>query len=91
MNARDAEQLVRSTLLDVAPDLAGEAIDPSLPFRDQFDFDSMDFMHFIVGLHRATGIDIPERDYPRLGSLNDCVKYLREKGIDAGPAAHARR
>lgn len=79
MNAQEAEQLVRSTLLDVAPDLAGEAIDPALPFRDQFDFDSMDFLHFIVGLSRATGIDIPERDYPRLGNLHACMKYLHEK------------
>ena len=81
MNAGDAGQLVRSILLDVAPDLAGEAIDPSIPFRDQFDFDSMDFMHFVVGLHKATGIEIPERDYPRLGSLDGCVEYLRSEGF----------
>lgn len=83
MNARDVEQLVRSTLIDVAPDLAGEKIDPVLAFRDQFDFDSMDFLHFVVGLHRATGLDIPESDYPRLTSLDACAAYLRDKGWGA--------
>ena len=80
MNLHDIEQLVHSTLIDVAPDLAGEKIDPALPFRDQFDFDSMDFLHFIVGLHQATGLDIPERDYPMLAGLDACVAYLHAKG-----------
>jgi acyl carrier protein len=83
MNVHDVDQLVRSTLVDVAPDLAGEKIDPTLPFRDQFDFDSMDFLHFVVGLHQATGLDIPERDYPRLASLDACAAYLQEKGWGA--------
>lgn len=83
MNTQDVEQLVRSTLIDVAPDLAGENIDPAVPFRDQFDFDSMDFLHFIVGLHQATGLDIPERDYPRLTNLDACAAYLRDKGLGA--------
>ncbi|HSE13079.1 MAG TPA: acyl carrier protein [Rudaea sp.] len=83
MNVRDAEELIRSTLIDVAPDLAGENIDPAVPFRDQFDFDSMDFLHFAVGLHQATGLDIPESDYPRLTSLEACVAYLHDKGWGA--------
>lgn len=80
MNARDPVELARTALLAVAPDLAGERIDPEAPFRDQFDFDSMDFMHFVAGLAKATGLDIPERDYPRLQSLHDCARYLEEHG-----------
>ncbi|MCE5232395.1 MAG: acyl carrier protein [Mizugakiibacter sp.] len=80
MSARDAIEVARTALLAVAPDLAGERIAPDAPFRDQFDFDSMDFMHFVAGLAKATGIDIPERDYPRLQSLADCARYLHERG-----------
>lgn len=80
MSARDAVETARAALLAVAPDLAGERIDPDTPFRDQFDFDSMDFMHFVTGLAKATGVDIPERDYPRLQSLVGCARYLDERG-----------
>lgn len=74
----DAEiaDLVRRTLFEVAPDLAGEEIEPDTPFRDQFEIDSMDFLNFVTGLAAATGVEVPETDYPRLQTLSDCVAYL---------------
>jgi acyl carrier protein len=49
-------------------------------FRDQFEIDSMDFLNFIIALHEATGVDIPEVDYPLLETLGGCVAYIQEKG-----------
>jgi len=81
MNELELTELVKRTLFDVAPDLEGEAIDPETPFRDQFEFDSMDFLNFIIGLHQATGEEIPETDYPQLASLKDCVSYLKARNV----------
>jgi hypothetical protein len=39
----------------------------------------MDTLNFAIGLHEATGIDVPERDYPRITSVRSCVAYLRER------------
>lgn len=79
----DAElaELVKSALFKVAPDLEGEEIAAEQRFRDQFEVDSMDLFNFVIELHRATGIDIPERDYPRLETLAGCVAYLKAKGF----------
>ena len=76
MTDADIADLVRRTLFEVAPDLEGEEIEPDTPFRDQFEIDSMDFLNFVTGLAVATGVEVPEADYPRLQSLNDCVAYL---------------
>lgn len=73
--------LVKSCLFSVAPDLEGERIAPDEPFRDQFEIDSMDSLNFIIALHKATGVDIPEKDYPRLETLSGCLRYLQEKGV----------
>jgi acyl carrier protein len=51
-------------------------LDPAADFRDQLDIDSMDFLTFVITLHESTGIEIPERDYPKLSSLDRCVAYL---------------
>jgi acyl carrier protein len=67
---------VLDALLDVAPDVDAAAIDGTQPFRDQFDFDSMDQLNFVVGLHRRLGVDVPEADYPQLTTLDGCVSYL---------------
>ena len=36
----------------------------------------MDFLNIIVAINEQTGIEIPERDYPKLSTLNDAVAYL---------------
>jgi acyl carrier protein len=71
---------IRATALRVLGEVAPEAdldrIRPTESFRDQLDLDSMDFMNFVVGLHQALGVDIPESDYPRLATLEGCVEHL---------------
>ena len=79
MTRDEIKALVLQKLTEVAPDLADEDIDPKLNFRDQFDFDSMDHLHFVVALHKQTGIEIPEIDYPKLLNLDACIDYLQAR------------
>lgn len=79
MNDTDIERQVRSALYLVAPDLEGEPLDPQRRYRDQYEFDSMDFMRYVTELHRLTGADIPQSDYPRLETLEGAMAYLKEK------------
>ena len=81
MNEPELNEMVTRALFEVAPDLEGEIIDPETPFRDQFEFDSMDFLNFVIELHQASGEEIPEADYPQLASLKDCVSYLKQKNV----------
>jgi len=77
----DAEltNLVATVLYAIAPDIEGEPIDPDKSFRAQFEIDSMDFLNFVIGLHKATGVEIPERDYPNLQTLSGAVALLRQR------------
>ncbi|MGI9511586.1 MAG: acyl carrier protein [Anderseniella sp.] len=79
MNDQEISELVKRALFEVAPDLEDEIIDPETPFRDQFEFDSMDFLNFVIGIHQVTGVEIPEADYPQLTSLKDSISYLRAR------------
>jgi len=79
MTDDDLVELIKRTLFDVAPDLEGEPVEPDTTFADQFEIDSMDHLNFIIGLHQATGVEIPEIDHPKLTTLTGCVSYLREK------------
>lgn len=79
MTAEQIRELIVKTLCEVAPDLKGEPVDPKKRFNEQFEFDSMDFLNYIVGLHRATGLELPERDYPRLATLDGAIAYLADK------------
>jgi acyl carrier protein len=70
---------VLDALLEVAPDVDAGTLDAQQPFRDQFDFDSMDQLNFVLGLHKRLGVDVPETDYPQLATLAGCVDYLSRR------------
>lgn len=76
MNREELTALVLKELKQVAPNVDTATLEPSLSFRDQFDFDSMDTLNLAIGLHRTLGIDIPELDYGQLASLDRAVAYL---------------
>ena len=77
MTDADLMDIVMTTLFSVAPDLEGESVEPDETFRKQFEIDSMDFLNFIIGLSKTTGLEIPEKDYPSLQTPNGAVGYLR--------------
>lgn len=70
------QQAVLGVLRRTAPEVAGTAIDPARPLRDQVDIDSIDWLNFVVGLHDRFGVDIPESDYGKLASINAMLDYL---------------
>jgi acyl carrier protein len=74
---------IKATVLrvigDIAPEAALEQIDPTVDLREQLDLDSMDLLNIMIGIHEATGVDIPEADYPQMASLNGSVTYLRSR------------
>jgi len=81
------ESEIRARMLEllsaVAPDIDPATIDPALELRDQFDFDSMDRLHFAVAVSEAFHIDIPEQDYPELAGLQRACEYVAKRLIAA--------
>ncbi len=67
---------VLRALGEIAPEADLAAIKPDVSFRDQLDIDSMDFLNFVIAVHEALRVEIPEADYPKLITLNGCVAYL---------------
>jgi len=85
---QDLRALVISVVCQVAPDVDPAAIDPDAGLAEQLDIDSMDFLNIVVEINARTGIEIPERDYPKLSTLNDAVGYLsRAQALVAGSGA----
>lgn len=71
--------LVLQELSNIAPEVDTDQIDPALDLREQIDLDSMDILNLMIAIHEATGVDIPEADYPRMASLASSIAYLRSR------------
>jgi acyl carrier protein len=76
MNRSELNALVAHTLNSIAPEADLKALSGDAPLRDALDLDSMDFLNFLVALNKATGVEIPEKDYAKLQSLDALVAYL---------------
>jgi acyl carrier protein len=76
VNATDARDLLERLLRRIAPEIDLAAADSSAPLQESFDLDSMDFLNLVTALHDETGIEVPERDYARLSSIEGFVGYV---------------
>ena len=76
MDAQELARIVFDTLRRIAPEVEAGTLQHDVPLREQVDLDSMDWLGFLVGLHRQLGVDIPETDYAKLVTLDDLLEYL---------------
>ena len=67
---------VLAALAVVVPELDPGELRPDRLLRDELDIDSMDFLNFTIGLHKAFGVEIPEQDYRQLATLDDRIDYV---------------
>ncbi|HEX6899826.1 MAG TPA: acyl carrier protein [Thermoanaerobaculia bacterium] len=74
--AEDLRATVFSVLAEIAPEADAASVDAAESLREQLDLDSMDFLNFVIGLHKRLGVEIPESDYSRLSSINGVIAYL---------------
>lgn len=74
------ESTIRATVLrvlgDVAPDVDLDTVDPSVDLREDLELDSMDILNIAIGLAEATGVEVPESDYPKIVTVNGAVAYI---------------
>ena len=91
MTRDEIRAAVLAALRRVAPEVEASALRPDVPIRDQADLDSMDFLNFLMELHAALGIDVPESAYREVASLDGCVAYLAARAPTqqgAAPSDH---
>ena len=81
-----APEQIRSVILDIlariAPDEDLSELDDSIPFREQMELDSMDFLDIVMELRKRYRVQIPEEDYGHLASMSSTVAYLEPKMRD---------
>jgi len=76
MNEAEIRTVALSVLKSIAPEIEEDELRDDRPLRNQVDLDSMDWLNFLQALHTALGVEIPERDYAKLVTLDDLVAYL---------------
>lgn len=76
MNNDDIKAIVLQEIGNIAPEIDPAQIDPAINFRQQVDLDSIDILNLMIAINTATGVEIPEADYPKIDTVDKCVAYI---------------
>ncbi len=87
MQPEDIRSKLLTLLTTIAPDIEPQSVAPDRNFRDQFDFDSMDALHFVQAVSEAFRIDIAEADYPQLANLSGAAALVQRRLQDKASSA----
>jgi acyl carrier protein len=68
--------LIHTTLQEIAPDVDTATLADDADLQRTLDLDSMDFLNFVIALSDATGVEVPERDYPTMATVGGATAYL---------------
>ncbi len=79
MNSVEIRQVVVEALRSVAPESDPASLGDTARLRDELDLDSMDFLNFVLAVHGALHVDIPEADYAKMQTLGGVVTYLSSR------------
>ncbi|MFV1964506.1 MAG: acyl carrier protein [Pirellulaceae bacterium] len=86
MTPAEIRDQILDILDDIAPDEDLSELQDSVPFREQLELDSMDFLDIVMELRKRHRIQIPEEEYGELASMESTVAYLTPRMKDVPSA-----
>ena len=79
MTEQELIAIIVAELKKVAPETDPAALAPEENLRETLDIDSFSFLRVLVGIGEQTGIEIPEADYGKVGTMAAMIKYLADR------------
>ena len=76
MAADQIRQVILGILARIAPDEDLSNLNDDVPFREQMELDSMDFLDIVMELRKMYRVQIPEEEYGNLVTMKSTVTYL---------------
>ena len=76
MNSEQIRPVILDILKRIAPDEDLTNLQDDVPFREQMELDSMDFLDIVMELRKQYRVQIPEEDYENLTTMSRTVSYL---------------
>ena len=76
MTTTEIREAVVDILEGIAPDEDLSGLKDDVPFREQLEMDSMDFLDIVMELRKKYRVQVPEDDYVNLASMQSTVTYL---------------
>jgi len=79
MTPEELRKVFLEELSNIAPEIDPDTVPGNVDLRDELDIDSMDVLNLTIALHKRLNVDIPDKDQPKLLTVDGAVAYLQDK------------
>jgi acyl carrier protein len=79
MTLEEIKESIIQEILRVAPEIDKEEIKPNENLQRSLEIDSFDSLKVLTALSEKFGIEIPEKDYSKVDTLEHTAKYISER------------
>lgn len=78
LSPENARRLITDAITEVAPDVADElaTLPPGADVFEDLELDSMDHVNIMNGIFERTGVEIAERDYATLRTIDTLTDFV---------------
>ncbi len=79
MNKETIRRAIIDQILQIAPEIEEEEIEPNENIQRSLEIDSFDFLKILTALNDQLGVEVPEADYAKVDTLEHMADYFAER------------
>ena len=79
MTKDELKSKIIKNILEIAPDIEKDEIEPNENIQRSLEIDSFDFLKILTAMNEDVGIEVPEADYSKVDTLENMADYFLER------------
>ncbi len=79
MTQDQIKKAIIDQILEIAPDIDEGDIIADKNIQRSLEIDSFDFLKILTALNEVLGVEVPEKDYAKVDTLEHMTQYFMEK------------
>lgn len=76
MTKDEIKSAIIKNILEIAPDVEADEIEPNENIQRSLEIDSFDFLKILTAMNEQVGIEVPESDYAKVSTLESMAEYF---------------
>ena len=79
MTKDEIKSAIIKKILEIAPDIEEDEIEPNAHLQRSLEIDSFDFLKILTAMNQEVGVEVPEADYAKVDTLEHMAEYFLER------------
>ena len=79
MTKDEIKSTIIKNILEIAPDIEEDEIEPNENIQRSLEIDSFDFLKILTAMNEEVNVEVPEADYSKVDTLENMADYFLQR------------